>query len=202
MNPSKSQPALLGGVAMGVLSALPIVNLGNCACCAWLIVGGVLAAYLMQQNHPEPVQVGDGAIVGLMAGVVGAIVVTVVSIPLSMMMGGLQGGFLEQAMANAGDMPPEVREMLEGMAATGAVGIMATVVSFFMWLVLGTLFGMIGGILGAMIFRKNAPPPPPPPPAGFTPGTFGSHGTHGEAHGGHTFKPPTFNPPPPPASGQ
>jgi hypothetical protein len=26
----------------------------------------------------------------------------------------------------------------------------------------GSIFGLIGGIVGALMFRKNAPPPPPP----------------------------------------
>lgn len=66
MSPSKTQPALLGGVAIGVLSALPVINLANC-CCAWILFGGGLAAYLMQQSYPHRVNVGDGALVGLMA---------------------------------------------------------------------------------------------------------------------------------------
>ena len=56
MNPAppKLQPALFGGLFIGVLSALPIINIGNC-CCLWVIGGGVLATYLMQQNHPYPI---------------------------------------------------------------------------------------------------------------------------------------------------
>ena len=60
--PAKFQPALLGGVTIGVLSALPVINLANC-CCAWILFGGALAAYLMQQNHPYPVETGDGALI-------------------------------------------------------------------------------------------------------------------------------------------
>ena len=76
------QPALLGGVVIGVLSALPVINLANC-CCAWILFGGGLAAYLLQQGRPAPISVGDGALVGLMAGAVGAVVWTLVSIPLA-----------------------------------------------------------------------------------------------------------------------
>jgi hypothetical protein len=49
MNPAapKLQPALFGGLFIGVLSALPIINIANC-CCLWVIGGGVLATYLMQ----------------------------------------------------------------------------------------------------------------------------------------------------------
>ena len=35
----------------------------------------------MQQARPEPVEAGDGAIVGLIAGVIGAFVWLIVSIP-------------------------------------------------------------------------------------------------------------------------
>jgi len=63
MNPApKFQPALFGGLFIGVLSALPIINIGNC-CCLWVIGGGVLATYLMQQNHPYPIAAADGALV-------------------------------------------------------------------------------------------------------------------------------------------
>src|SRR5687768_17675320 len=85
MTPLKLQPALLGGVTIGVLSALPVINLANC-CCAWILFGGALSAYLMQQNHPEPIQIGDGAIAGLLAGVIGAFVWVIVSVPISAMM--------------------------------------------------------------------------------------------------------------------
>ena len=84
------QPALWGGLFIGVLSALPIVNAGNCCCCLWVLVGGALAAYLRQQNTPYQIDVAEGAIVGLMAGVVGGVVSSVLSIPFQMMAGPMQ----------------------------------------------------------------------------------------------------------------
>ena len=36
MPASKLQPALLGGLFIGVLSALPIISAGNCFCCMWV----------------------------------------------------------------------------------------------------------------------------------------------------------------------
>ena len=44
-------PALLGGLFIGVLSALPIVGICNC-CCLWIVGGGVLAAYLAAAESP------------------------------------------------------------------------------------------------------------------------------------------------------
>ena len=98
MTPAKTQPALLGGVAIGVLSALPVINLANC-CCAWILFGGALAAFLMQQNHPEPIQIGDGAIVGLLAGMIGAFVWLLVSIPLSIMMAPIQSEMARRTLS-------------------------------------------------------------------------------------------------------
>ena len=39
--PDQLQPALVGGLVMGVLSALPLVNLGNLCCCFWVVSGGL-----------------------------------------------------------------------------------------------------------------------------------------------------------------
>jgi hypothetical protein len=172
------QPALLGGVAIGVLSALPIINLANC-CCAWILFGGGLAAYLMQQGRSEPITAGDGALVGLMAGAIGAVVYALVSIPLNAAMVPFQTEMFERALAGE-DLPPEAREFLEMMRGGGAVGAMA-IIGFVFMLFVSTLFGMIGGLFGALMFKKAAPPPPPPPPAM-----------------GGGFSAPTFTPPPPP----
>jgi len=104
MTPARTQPALLGGIAIGVLSALPVINIANC-CCAWILFGGALAAYLMQQNHPEPIQIGDGAIVGLLAGIIGAFVWLIVSIPLGMALAPFQQGMMQRMMENSSNLP-------------------------------------------------------------------------------------------------
>lgn len=165
MSPAKLQPALLAGVAIGVLSALPFINLANFCCCAWVLFGGALASYLMQQNHPAPITAGDGAIVGLLAGVIGAVVFTLISVPLTIALGPFQAQLIERVLDSARDMPPEVRDALENMRGGPALGL-GLIVSFFAMLVAGCMFGLVGGLIGALVFRKNVPelPPPPPPP--------------------------------------
>lgn len=162
MTPAKLQPALLGGVTIGVLSALPVINLANC-CCAWILFGGALSAYLMQQNHPEPIQIGDGAIVGLLAGVVGAFVWVVVSVPVSAAMAPFQSEMASRAMRDAVDMAPELRGILENMSGAPAIGI-GLVIGFFLMLCVSTVFGMLGGLFGALMFKKHSPTLPPPIP--------------------------------------
>ena len=56
---SKTNPVLVGGLVMGVLSALPIISAGNLCCCLWIISGGLVAAYVLQQNQPTPITPAD-----------------------------------------------------------------------------------------------------------------------------------------------
>ena len=58
----------------GVLSSLPVINLGNACCCLWIVSGGVIAAYVMQQDQQTPLTPADGALVGLLAGLLGAVI--------------------------------------------------------------------------------------------------------------------------------
>ncbi len=154
--PLKLQPALFGGLFIGVLSALPIINFANC-CCLWVIGGGVLATYLMQQNHPYPIAAADGALVGLLAGLVGGLLSTLLSIPIEMMIGPFQRQFMERILSSNPDIPEETRRMLENMN----VGAVAIAFKLVFSVFIGAVFGMLGGLLGVALFKKKDLPPPP-----------------------------------------
>ena len=158
MDSGRLQPALLGGLFIGVLSALPIINMGNCCCCLWVLGGGVLAVYLRQQNLPVALEASEGALLGLMAGVIGGVVWGVLSIPITLLMGPLQAEWMAKILERGQDVPPEMREGLERMMGTG---VQAFAIIFNV--IISTVFGMLGGLLGVAIFKKNVPPPPPPP---------------------------------------
>ena len=158
MDPNRLQPALYGGLFIGVLSALPIVSMGNCCCCLWVIAGGALAAYLRQQNSAFQVQASEGALVGLLAGFIGGIVAAILSIPMQLLMSGFQQQIMDRMLSNP-DMTPEVRNIIERFGAGSAFRAVSAVGS----VVVSTVFGMLGGLLGVAMFKKkNAPPPPPP----------------------------------------
>lgn len=159
--PPRLQPAVFGGIFIGVLSALPLVNIANC-CCLWVIGGGVLAAYLMQQNYPYAVSAADGALVGLLAGAFGGILGALLSVPIEMMMGPIQQRMMERLILSNPDVPQETRDMLESLAARGQSAAIFLLRMMF-GLIVGAIFGMLGGLLGVAMFKKNEPPPPPPP---------------------------------------
>ena len=160
-----SQPAVLGGLFIGVLSGLPLVGLGNLCCCLWVVSGGVLAAYLDQQNDPRPITVGRGALTGLLSGIIGSLVWLIVSITVNLALAPLREGALADFTRNARDLPPEVARMLETLGANPSIGL---IFGFVMFLFAGSIFATLGGILGAAFFRNDVPPalggPPEPPP--------------------------------------
>ena len=160
--PTYAQPALIGGAVMGVLSALPIVSAGNICCCLWVVLGGGVAAYVLQQNQSAPITPGDGALVGLLAGLAGAFIQVVVAIPVGIMVAPLERAMLQRIVDLAGTMPPDMREAVDRFgradAGLGAVFIVLRhVVTLMVWLVLGAVFSTIGGLLGAALFRKQTP---------------------------------------------
>ena len=160
MDSARLQPALLGGLLIGVLSALPIVQMGNCCCCLWIVTGGAIAAYLRQQNLPVMIAASEGALVGMMAGLIGGVLTTVLSIPMEMLMGPMNRRMIEWA-ANHPSFPQEMREAVRNapMETTLAGG--RIVLGFVVNVVAGVIFGLLGGLLGAAIFKKTPPPPPP-----------------------------------------
>lgn len=152
----KLQPAFWGGLFIGVLSALPIVKFGNACCCMWVIAGGVLAAWVAQSNQPYTVKAAEGALIGLLAGVIGALI----AFPINLLFADFERGWALRFLENAdAEIPPELRSMLENAQA----GAIMQVFSFFTSIVVNAVFGMLGGLLGAALFKKNTPPPPPPP---------------------------------------
>jgi hypothetical protein len=151
------QPALYGGLFIGILSALPIVSIANYCCCAWVLGGGVLASYLLQQGKPASLTPRRGALVGLAAGVTGAVVWLVASMALDVVLAPLQARLVTEVLRTAGDMPSEVRQWLEAMAS-GENAPFRYALGFLFHLVAGALFATVGGVIGAAYFRKDVPP--------------------------------------------
>jgi hypothetical protein len=187
-SPPKLLPALLGGLFIGVLSALPLVSLANC-CCLWVITGGFLAAWVQQQNHDLPITVVDGAIAGLLAGFFGGIVHYLVALPLELFLGTLVSGMPDSFMRARQDMPPEVRRLMNELGPQG----MLLIGSLFFGGI-SLVFGMIGGVLGAVMIKKPPPAPPPAPPV--PPVRWGAPPSLPPAGDPRPSWPP---PPPPPA---
>jgi hypothetical protein len=155
---SRYQPALLGGLFIGVLSALPVVNSANFCCCLWVVVGGVLTAYLQQQARPAPLDSTEAALGGLLAGAIGAVLyIAAMAIMLS---GAMGAGIIEQVRQGIEEnpqVPAEVRDRIIDLVSGGGFLLLFAAITLPVYAV----FGMLGSLLGLAIFRKKTAPPPP-----------------------------------------
>ena len=161
---NKLKPAIIGGVVIGILSIIPIVNLGNICCCLWAILGGLLATYLYVKASPLPASPGDGAILGAIAGAVGGVIVIILGIPISIVAGGITRELFIRLMESVN---PSQAEMIRAQMAAGST-VAGAVVNGIVLAVCLVIFSTLGGLLGVPIFEKRKRDTVlPPPPQGF-----------------------------------
>ncbi|MFW6159775.1 MAG: hypothetical protein ACOC57_01370 [Acidobacteriota bacterium] len=152
--PGMFVPALVGGAAAGLLSAVPLVN---CFCCLWIVGGAILAAYLLAKDSPSGLSGGDGAIVGVFTGLVAAVVDAIISLPLQAVNAQVIRQVMERMAEYSDSLPSGWENFLErGLAETSfAIFMLGLMISAIIFAALGAL----GGIIGAALFGKIPKPP-------------------------------------------
>ena len=168
---NKLKPALIGGVVLGLLSAIPFISAANLCCCLWAILGGMLATNLYIKSSPTPVNAGDGAILGALAGVVGGVIAFVLGVPIAYAMGPTMRNLMVSLIEN---MDPQQADMMRRQLEASGDAIGPLIFQGLITSVLLFLFAIIGGLLGVPIFekRKSGGPPPPPINVGGAPGGY------------------------------
>jgi hypothetical protein len=149
------------GLVTGLLSVIPVVNWLNCLFCGWMLLGAGLSVKLVSDKAGVTIEPGEGALIGLFTGLVTGVFSGAVQ-------AGIQAVMRQNAFAAFGGESPFGGQSVAVMAA----------VQFCASAVLFPLFGTLGGLLGAVIFKKGPPagggyggPPPgyggPPPDGGY-----------------------------------
>lgn len=157
---TRAQAVLIGGAFTGVLSTLPFVSIAN-VCCTWLIGGGVVTAWLLQQGRSDPLPPGEGAAAGCLAGVTGAFVGLLLSLLVQLIVRPERPP-LPDLLAGA-DVPPEMLRLIEAFHESALLTALA---GFAAMLAAGLIFSTLGGLAGAALFgrgrRADSTPAPPP----------------------------------------
>jgi len=181
------KPALIGGVLIGILSAIPLIQALNCLCCAWVIAGGVFASYLYVKDSTTAVTLGRGVALGLLTGIIGAVVDTAFSIPLYLVLSRLGMGSSDQVqhvIELMPNLPPEARAELRALFARGGFSVLFFFANAIAKLAIYSLMAILGASVGVALFEKRDPSsapafnpalpehppdlPPQPPPNGPT----------------------------------
>jgi len=143
---------------MGVLSALPLVSVGNVCCCLWVISGGVAAAYVLQQGQADPIAPADGAFVGFLSGLLGAVIYFVIALPVDLLIGPMEREMMRRWVENMGGAEGFRNYAERADVVTAPI---RAFIGFVMMLFLGAIFSTIGGIVGALMFKKQPAPAQP-----------------------------------------
>ena len=168
--PSKWRSALFGGIAIGLISGIPVISLVNCCCCAGILGGGVLTYYLYRQEHTEgmlPLESSDGLILGIMAGLIGAFVQAVIHGLLISLFAGAQEELMRSIMGKivdrlekSGGFPSDavdqMRDQIENSMKESKT-MWGVMLNLFMSLIIYPIFAMLGGLLGHGIFKPKKP---------------------------------------------
>ncbi len=168
--PSKIQPALVGGLVVGLLWSIPFLNLINFCCCLGVLVGGAVAARMLIKSSPVlPVSTGDGAVVGALAGLVGAGVYLVLGVPISLLFNQAGLSMLRSIFDQVND--PQFRaamdEALRSSENQGlAERLLAALFSWFIVSVISIGSSTLGGLIGVAMFEKRKGQQPPAPDYG------------------------------------
>ena len=148
------KPAIAGGLALAILSSIPIISAGNFLCCLWVQAGGGLTAWLLNKQRPGGLTYSDGAFGGVFSGLIGAFVATLLSIPIQMLVFTPARVAEIQARLEEIPMQPAVREIVMRFLSPG-FDLTRVVITLLINMVLFGLFSMIGGIITTAILSRK-----------------------------------------------
>ncbi len=161
----RQQSILTGAVVTGILST-SYLSFVNTVCCLGVIVGGVVAVQQFTSRTGRVIEAGDGAVIGALAGVGGAVLGSIFDAmlrPLSLDSNSISQDLMQQwmqGMQGQQGMSPEMMQQFQGGG-----GMMMFLVGLGFSVVLYAIFGAIGGAIGTALFGEESPGAGPEGPA-------------------------------------
>jgi len=152
---SRQQSVLVGAAVTGILST-SYLGFINTLCCLGVVIGGAVATQQYASRTGGPVESGDGAVLGALAGAGGAVLAALFDVvlrPFNLDSQSIQQGLQEQLMQGMNGeqgMSPEMMQQMQGegpglLSVMGLAFLLLNVIVF-------AIFGAIGGAIGAAIF--------------------------------------------------
>ena len=162
----RNQPALIGGLIVGVLSVLPIVQAGNACCCLWALAGGATAVKLYIDRAPEQVLWAEAAKVAALAGMLGAVIRIFLGTPVDLATWPAQIMAMEKLAQGMAD--PQRQQLLDFLnqlrqMPAGQIVLRALLPASLFWAVILFVFTEVGGLLAVVLFEKRKGPTPAAP---------------------------------------
>lgn len=160
--PSQFTAVIIATFVMVFISLTPLVNVINLICCGGIILGGAAGTYYYSRQLDKngiAIQNKDGVMIGLLAGIISAIICVMVTTLMYMI---LKHNPVEGVYKVTDDfgfkMPPESEQMLrtvyEEYNQKGFSTIMIGA-ELFTRIITHCIFGPIGGLIVASMINKR-----------------------------------------------
>ncbi len=155
------RPALYAGLIMAIINFAPGLDLVNCFCCAGLFVGGVLAVLFFRMDTPPDYSIMniDGFYLGLWTGIFAAGFETVLNITVGPFIADMKFQMLKnilKRLLNGMPMPAGLMDQLsQAIAAAKRPGLIDTLLSFFLVVVVYSIFTIFGALLTTAFIQRQ-----------------------------------------------
>jgi len=166
LSESRMRGIFWGGLAGGIVSAIPLLNFMNCFCCLWAWMAGAIAVAVVGRKEvvSDRQAPGIGALAGAFAGLVASSLQLLYSLitpgpSLTSMLGSIRD-------IVPGGIPDSSMELLQGLPESGLA--MVTMHLFSALFMMGIFAGF--GALGALLYQRLTRPSVSPPAVGTDPG--------------------------------
>ena len=160
--PSKFTPVIISSFVMVFISIFPGLNLLNLLCCAGIIIGGAAGTWYYAKQLEKAgqfIQNKDGIMIGLLAGIISAIVYVIFSTMIIMLSKQNPVELVYKMTEQYGfGIPPETQKILNSVYdeyQRNGFSIMMIGVELFSRIVSHCIFGPIGGLLVASMLNKR-----------------------------------------------
>ena len=159
LSESRMRGIFWGGLAGGITSAIPLLNLMNCFCCLWAWVAGAIAVAVVGRTEivPDRQASGIGALAGAFAGLVASSLQLLYSLitptpSLTSMFGSIRD-------IVPGGIPESSMELLQGLPESGLAMVAMQLFSALFMMGIFAGFGALGALLYQRLTRPSVPPP-------------------------------------------
>ncbi len=158
--PGKLIPALAGGAFIAFFSRTPLLNLGNCLCCLWVVLGGFLAAWMFRRSLPPGGNLtsSEGALTGFLAGAFGALFGGFLQYFFALIGLDFSTHMLDELLNNMKDMPEELTDSMEMIRSAGEFSPFMVVLGLISSFIINSIFATSGGLIAASILKKQPAP--------------------------------------------
>jgi hypothetical protein len=160
--PNKLTPVIIASIIIIVISSFPGLNLLNLFCCAGVLLGGFAGTSFYNtklKNIDQKVSFKDAAAIGLLSGILSAIIVVIITTALSLLINQNPIPEMFKMIDSQGvQLPPDLDRFLQKISdeySKHGFSFTLTIITLAMDLIIYPIFSILGGIIAVAVASRK-----------------------------------------------